>query len=282
MIRFERHRKITLYIKGRPIELSFATLSRRIGLVNSEKLFDFLANIRLINTCMLLGVEEDLYKIADGCGEAFYFPTRPTLQHKVDLGMGYLNHLKTKYTLENFVTIQEGDLVIDCGSHVGGFSLYASRITKNRTFAIEPSPKNYKAILKNTFGTNVNAVQVALGNKNGVAILNLSSNGADDSLLEPDDGATGQSVEVNMITLADFCRENNIKKIDFLKLEAEGYEPEILEGAGNNIQINKIAIDISPERQGRTAESELEAILIGRDYVIRKVNGMLFARYSHA
>jgi len=271
-----------LYIKGRPIELSFATLSRKIGLLNAEKLFDFLANIGLTNGCRLLDVEEDLYKVADGYGEVFYFPTRPTLQHKVDLSMGYLNHLKTKYTLKNFVAVSEGDLVIDCGSHVGGFSLYASRITKNRIYAIEPSPKNWKAIKKNTVGTNVSAVQVALGNKNGVAILNLSSNGADDSLLEPDDGATGQSVEVNVITLEDFCGMNDIKKIDYLKLEAEGFEPEILEGAGKNIQINKIAIDISPERQGKTAETELEAILTGRNYIIRKVNGMLFAKYPYS
>ena len=59
----------------------------------------------------------------------------------------------------------------------------------------------------------------------------LSSATGDSSLIEP--ASFTEKIDVRVTTLDIFDQENNIKKCKLLKLEAEGSEPEILNGARN-------------------------------------------------
>ena len=69
----------------------------------------------------------------------------------------------------------------------------------------------------------------------------------------------------------------NIPRVDFLKIEAEGYEPEILEGATEVLHcVRKIAVDASPERRGKSTLSECRAILERAGFNVYERNWMLF------
>ena len=78
--------------------------------------------------------------------------------------------------------------------------------------------------------------------------LFYSPSGADSSLIETSNYITKFLIDVQ--TIDQFIIQNQIKgKVKLLKLEAEGYEPEILQGCQNNIEnIEYIAADIGPER----------------------------------
>ena len=55
--------------------------------------------------------------------------------------------------------------------------------------------------------------------------------------------------KIRTITLDDYVSKNNIQKIKLLKLEGEGFEPEILEGAVKAVNlIEFIAVDGAYER----------------------------------
>jgi len=57
-------------------------------------------------------------------------------------------------------------------------------------------------------------------------------------------------------------KQYNITSFLLLKMDAEGFEPEILEGFGDQIKkINCFAIDVSPERVGVDTEKEVTQLL---------------------
>lgn len=81
-------------------------------------------------------------------------------------------------------------------------------------------------------------------------------------------------------TIEAVMERHKIASIDFLKVEAEGFEPEILAGAGKRLKdVSKIAIDCGPERFGKTTYVECEAILEDSHFRTwrRQPDWMLFA-----
>jgi len=85
----------------------------------------------------------------------------------------------------------------------------------------------------------------------------VSSRGSDSSFIKPKSGYT-DIIEINSITLDDYVASRNLKTIKLLKIEAEGFEPEILNGSSNCLsKIEYIAIDGGAER-GERAETTIE------------------------
>lgn len=78
-------------------------------------------------------------------------------------------------------------------------------------------------------------------------------------------------MEISVISLDDFFKKNSIEKVDFMKLDVEGYEYEVLEGAADLLKDRKIAVihcEISQEnqkRRGRTT-SDLSQLMKGYGY----------------
>ena len=59
-------------------------------------------------------------------------------------------------------------------------------------------------------------------------------------------------------TLSNYISQNKIEKVKLFKVEGEGFEPEILRGANNALQIIEyIGVDGSPER-GKNNETTIE------------------------
>ena len=137
---------------------------------------------------------------------------------------------------------------------VGGFEgENAAQVARNypsgRVIVFEPNPRAFKTLLQNTEGLpNVTAVDAALHSYRGTALLHLNHGvyGNDtrleqwSSLLEGFCFGTdhfncfkGPDIEVPCITLDEWCSENQIDHIDFLQLDAEGFELQILKSSPN-------------------------------------------------
>jgi FkbM family methyltransferase len=189
---------------------------------------------------------------------------------------GYEKLMLHKYSLPGFVEVESGDRVIDCGSFVGGFAIAASR-KSFLVHAFEPEPRNYACLSLNT-SDMPNCVTHALGlsNVSGTQTLNLSANAVEHSYLEPDAESLNESLQTRVIRLDDFCQEAELPKIDFLKLEAEGFEIEVFSGLGS-IQPRKMAIDVSPERDGKSPAPQIISE-ISSHYEVRQRGNVLFAR----
>jgi len=124
--------------------------------------------------------------------------------------------------------IQTHDVVVDIGAHIGGFGIRAAGLAR-QVFAYEASGKNYAILEKNL---QLNVIQNLRINNKAV-----SHQGGEMKFFMPsDNGALGSLLQdphspmeiVQAITLTDIIEDNNIEQIDFLKLDVEGAEYDIL------------------------------------------------------
>lgn len=159
----------------------------------------------------------------------------------------------------NSMHFEEGDVIIDCGANSGDLTLELKRrAPKVRYVCVEPNPEDFKVLKKNVDLEFSECVNRALGERNETLNFYVCTEKGDSSLVEPP--SYTEIVDVEVVRLDDLCNEFGIKRIKLLKLEAEGYEPEILNGAAGVLNsIEYIAVDGGYER-GRDNEQTLTRI----------------------
>tara|TARA_B100001175_G_C19499958_1_gene637531 strand:- start:197 stop:1021 length:825 start_codon:yes stop_codon:yes gene_type:complete len=187
----------------------------------------------------------DLYLIKDG-SKIHYFGN--LLRGLKFYNEGLLNRSKklfNSYLLEN-IKFNDKDIVIDCGANYGDLWLsLEGKINPSSYITFEPGIKEYQSLILNAPDGTHNCL--GLDNKNGRVQFFVNERFGDSSLVEPSNYS--HLVEIETTTLSSYIESKDITKIKLLKLEAEGYEPEILEGANSIIHtIEYIAIDGGYER----------------------------------
>ncbi|MCY1126371.1 FkbM family methyltransferase [Frigidibacter sp. RF13] len=196
---------------------------------------------------------------------AIAFPRPLHRENHRTILMGYVESIGAKYQEDGWCEVEPGDIVVDCGGYVGGFARSVVEIAE-RVIVIEPAPTNYDCCLTNLAGFDqALIVQAGLFDKTGTLPLQMSRRCVDHSLLSPDRGATGESIPVQTLRLDDLMGRVGITRLDFLKLEAEGAEIEVIEGMGA-ARPRKISIDAGPERYGQSPIADLTAMLTERGY----------------
>jgi FkbM family methyltransferase len=190
---------------------------------------------------------------------------------------GYTEWLERKYCLPGFVEVERGDVVIDCGAYVGGFSINAANVA-SQVHAFEPEGRNFSCLSYNLCGRdNVVLNEVGLYSETRRMGLNVSSSSVEHSLLAPDDGEITGVREIGVVTLRDYLQSHGLSGLDFLKLEAEGVELEVFDGL-HDIKPKKLAIDVSPERNGESPASDFCERLVSLGYDVRQRGHVMFAR----
>ena len=163
------------------------------------------------------------------------------------------------YRLREIDVPTEG-VVIDVGANVGEFSsLFLN--TKVRVLSFEPDPYVCSILRINIDAPNIEVHEEALSNQDGTAELAIASATADSSLLH---GVGGQaSVPVEALRLDRVLDREAIERVQLLKMDAEGFEPEVLEGLGERIRdVERITVDVGPERHGESSSDAVTRILI--------------------
>jgi FkbM family methyltransferase len=219
---------------------------------------------------------DGLYKATNVLnGESYYFPELPGVVELRNVGLGYSDKMYNKYTLSGFVEPKDGDTIVDGGAFVGAFTLSISDIA-SEVIAYEPSSENCKALRKNTNTIDDMLInQCGLSNENSQRKLKLGADITDHSFVNVDGKAKGSNESVDVVRLDSLLNSHSM--IDFLKLDAEGNEPEAIEGA-SDITIKKIAVDCGAERHGEPTFDSVRNLLEKRNYEVRRRGHMLFAK----
>ena len=136
----------------------------------------------------------------------------------------------------------DGDTFLDCGANVGDLKIWFDLNNINVNYiGFEPSPTEFNLLKENVYPHLVH--NVGLWKETGELKFFVSSQGADSSLIEP--VSFEEIITVPVAKLEIFIGS----KVKMLKLEAEGAEPEILEGLGNKLNlIEYISADLGFER----------------------------------
>ena len=180
--------------------------------------------------------------------------------------------LSNSYCLES-VIFEKDDVVVDCGANYGDLYIHlADKVAEKNYIAIEPSPIEYKCLINSL--PNARILNLGLSDQDGVLDFYVCSNLGDSSIVEPPNYTN--VVKVKVRRMDSVASSLNIEKCKLFKLEAEGWELEILQGAREFIRICKyIAVDGGPER-GVDAQPTFHALnnfLLKHGFEMISING---------
>ena len=140
--------------------------------------------------------------------------------------------------------MSEGDIVIDAGANIGLHTLNMAKIVgkTGKVFAFEPEITNFEILKKNiklNNYTNIFAEHKAVGEKDGIATL-YRSNHPGMHKIDSEPQHSKDKLNVDIINLDNFFNKNHIQpKIDFIKIDVEGFELSVLKGMKNILKNNK-------------------------------------------
>jgi FkbM family methyltransferase len=160
------------------------------------------------------------------------------------------HYLVTKVLAKNLGKI-ERPIMFDVGANVGDYSLLLSKVfPKAKIYAFEPNESSFKQLVVNVDSCSVKCVNAGMGEEEKIEKIftyadNLTSQHASiysevfRSHYKKDDVA---EIEFQLTTLDLFCEHEGIKGIDFLKIDTEGNELNVLRGASKMLAEGKVKI----------------------------------------
>ena len=131
--------------------------------------------------------------------------------------------------------LRDDSTVVDIGGNIGLTAVLTAALAPNgRGYFFEPDPKNFRHLLRtievNNF-RNLEAFACAMGATDGEVMLNQAASSSHiDRRNHP------AAIRVSMRSLDSWANEVHLDKLDFLKIDVEGYEQEVLKGAVNTIE----------------------------------------------
>ena len=155
----------------------------------------------------------------------------------------------SRYGLERVRYIErlsEGD-IIDAGGYVGDTALLFSPLTNRNVYVFEAAPDNF-AIAKQTVSLNnlqnVVCENHALGAENGIMPFSLGERDSCNTLIERPGYVYTDKIDVSVITLDEYVKRNGLK-VSAIKIDVEGGEQLVLQGALNTIRRDRPLLLIS-------------------------------------
>lgn len=154
------------------------------------------------------------------------------------------NRIREKASTEYIQGILKPNwIVIDIGANLGYYALLeASKVKK--VYAIEPVKRSFntlnKSIKLNKY-KNIKTYNLAIGSQNGIQDIVISKKINWSTMLDPDiiidkyeqsfSEFYKETKKVETLTLDNFVKINKIGRIDFIRMDVEGYEVEVIKGA---------------------------------------------------
>ena len=143
--------------------------------------------------------------------------------------------------------VRDATCAVDAGAHVG---FHSRKLTArfDEVWAFEPVPENYACLAYNAPAAK--AVRVALGKERGDMTLTCPAPGNSGSW------ERGEGITVPVMTLDDYP----IERVDFVKIDVQGMETDVLLGGENLIRRCKPVIAVEVVLRGEV-NPEIEALL---------------------
>lgn len=142
-------------------------------------------------------------------------------------------HVSVDYVLDNHV-FKQGTDIIDIGANIGYYAMLEARSIGDTgmVYAIEPVRKNFENLNSNIELNgiqNIKTFHIAIGDKKGVAEMNVAEKGNFSSVSEINHVAYEGKEKVDMTTLDIFSEEMSVTP-SLVRMDVEGYESKIIQG----------------------------------------------------
>jgi FkbM family methyltransferase len=179
-----------------------------------------------------------------------YFLSHPNLYEEMELISQII--FSDQYHARQF--LNQDSIVIDGGGNVGTFSVFAASIAVHgHVYAFEPTKSTFSLLEKNArnFPANITCINLGLGeavSKKNILNKGIGNGGnviEDSPSYKYSKADEGKLEKITITTIDQFVAENNLPRVDFIKIDTEGYEANILRGAVATIKKFKPVIAMS-------------------------------------
>ena len=177
-----------------------------------------------------------------------------TITFLIDFIEKYYAHKK----IYNFFKKLNIKTIVDVGAHKGEFLQTIKKIKSfEKIYSFEPQSKIYPELNLLSAKNKIYCFNLALSNNNSIKNLKINKKSSTSTFSKINDLSLWYKIKsffisgsvktsfvdeekVNVITLDEFCNTHKILNVDLLKIDTEGHEREVLEGALNMIREKKI------------------------------------------
>lgn len=171
-------------------------------------------------------VKNYYYKIGDD--RVYYNPMRS--------GVGWVAYFNKSFEQDELnqckKLIKSDDVIIDIGANIGSHSLYFSSLApRGIVYSIEPSRITFEYLLKNIkYKENIIPLSLAISNTNEILNFYECDNDVMSGLKDTNRSNVSYINKIPAVQMDNLCSVLNIQKLDFVKIDVEGLETEVIQG----------------------------------------------------
>lgn len=205
-----------------------------------------------------------------------------TLYKKHPLGLNPYEDIKYYFPDYNFKTF------FDVGANVGQ-TVFEIRNYFNyaQVYSFEPFANTFKQLKENTVKHNIKAFQLAMGDKPEQKEIIINENAAIsdmNSLINSNSKNNGFNniiEKIEVTTIDFFCKEHGIKQIDYLNVDTEGYELNVLKGcqemlSNQAISFIELEVGMHPDNHFHVPIENLKSFLENYGYRVFGISQQVF------
>jgi FkbM family methyltransferase len=196
-----------------------------------------------------------------------------TVYKKLPHGQNSFDDLKFHFKNHSF------DLFFDIGANIGqSISSIREYFPSSEIWSFEPIQNTYKTLTENLSDNKVKCFQIGFGSeKSELEVYNhkdtRSTRVSFNSNVADHDKSIVQNETVKVETLDSFCNDHGIKEIDYVKIDTEGYDLQVLRGATHLLQNDKLhfietEVSMNPENTFHVKFEDVKQYLEKFDYRI--------------
>ena len=191
-----------------------------------------------------------------------------------------------KQAIQNFTDINDRVVFFDGGAHNGEFASNFCKSFRNiEVHAFEPNPELLDTLQDNITPWPHTINPMALGEEPGHTMFNIGESPMTSSVLSNNENGrafyndvirTKETLTVPVTSLDEYAKQNNINRIDILKLDLQGYELHALKGARQLLENKQIScifteINFMPFYDGSALFSDLDQYLRKMGYQLHNL-----------
>jgi FkbM family methyltransferase len=169
---------------------------------------------------------------------------------------------------------KKGDVFVDIGAHIGKYAIAAAKAVgpEGMVIALEPHPETFQVLRKNAEMnrlSNLKALNLGAWNTSGILKFYVGASASEFSAVET---GLSKTVDVQTRQVDDLLSELKVARVDWVKIDVEKAEIEVLEGLTETLAKFKPNIFMEVWVQNR---KKVQAFLKARGYSIIMVSNSL-------
>ena len=172
------------------------------------------------------------------------------LSEGVDLSLFLFGNFQNHVVNQRFVELKDDAVIIDVGANIGSMALrFAQRVPRGHVYAFEPTDYAFGKLLNNLalnphLAKRITPVQLFLSEQTKSehqihAYASWKVDGSAPNIHPMHGGAIKSAQSVSCVTLDDYCLKNRIQRVDLIKIDTDGHELRVLQGARRTVEKNR-------------------------------------------